>query len=379
MVKLLLAAKIFGDNAAFHPWMQDCHTPRFLREVATQCFSEVMVKLLLAAIIPKNNAAYHPWTNEFHTVRFLQEGGTQCFSEAMVKLLLAAGILMEDAASHSWMKEFRTARFLQEVATQCFSEVMVKLLLAVKMIMGSAAFHPWTKEFYTARFPQDIATQCFSEVMVKLCGQNYNEQCSIPPLDEGISYSQVSAGRCHTVLLRSDGRAVACGSNYRGQCSIPPLDEGISYSQVSAGLSHTVLLRIDGQAVACGDNSREQCSIPSLRSWRDWFPFGFAFPSYNYISDFTTSPVLGKDRVVQVDFLLEGDAGVILTCVGLDGLEVLRLKAQKSDGTVDVCSRVARELNTNAGNLRMVLPDARLLSTICKAHPFGTLSDVISV
>ena len=83
--------------------------------------------------------------------------------------------------------------------------------------------------------------------------------------------------------------------------------------------------------------------------------------------------------MVQVAFLLEGDAGVVLTCVGLDGLEVLRLKAQKSDRTVDVCSRVARELNTDAQNLRMVLPDARLLATICKANPLVTLSDVISV
>ena len=49
----------------------------------------------------------------------------------------------------------RTQWHLQDVATQCFSEVMVKLLLAVKMDDG---------------------------------------QCSIPPLDEGISYSQVSAG-----------------------------------------------------------------------------------------------------------------------------------------------------------------------------------------
>jgi len=81
---------------------------------------------------------------------------------------------------------------------------------------------------------------------------------------------------------------------------------------------------------------------------------------------------------VQVDFLLEDDAGVILTCIGLDGLELLRLKAQKSDRTVDVCSRMARELNTNTQNLRIVLPDARLLGTICKANPFATLSDVIS-
>ena len=74
----------------------------------------------------------------------------------------------------------------------------------------------------------------------------------------------------------------------------------------------------------------------------------------------------------------QGDAGVILTCVGLDGVEVLRLKAQKSDRIVDVESSVVRELNTNVENLRMVLPDARLLDPISEANPFATLSDVIS-
>jgi len=81
---------------------------------------------------------------------------------------------------------------------------------------------------------------------------------------------------------------------------------------------------------------------------------------------------------VQVDFLREDDAGIILICVGLDGPEVLRLKAQTSDRTVDLCGRVARELDTNVENLRMVLPDARLLAPISKANPSATLSDVIS-
>ena len=210
------------------------------------------------------------------------------------------------------------------------------------------------------------------------CGANFHGQCSIPPLEEGISYTQVSAGGSHTVLLRSDGQAVACGSNSDRQCNIPPWDEGISYTQVSAGGSHTVLLRSDGQAVACGRNTFGKCKIPSLTSWREWLPFGFASPSYRYVCESTTFAMLGRDRVVQVDFLLEGDGGVILTCVGLDGLEVLRLKAQTSDRTVDVCSRVARELNTTVQNLRMVLPDARLLAAISKANPFATLSDVIS-
>ena len=40
---------------------------------------------------------------------------------------------------------------------------------------------------------------------------------------------------------------------------IPPLDEGMSYAQVSAGCVHTVLLRSDGSVVTFGGNNVEQC------------------------------------------------------------------------------------------------------------------------
>ena len=86
----------------------------------------------------------------------------------------------------------------------------------------------------------------------------------IPPLDDGISFTQVSAGCGHTVLLQSDGTAVACGENSVGQYTIPLLDDGISYTMVSAGEKHTVLLRSDGNAAACGMNSNGQCTIPPL-------------------------------------------------------------------------------------------------------------------
>ena len=55
------------------------------------------------------------------------------------------------------------------------------------------------------------------------------------------------------MLVQSDGNVVAKGMNQHGQCSIPPLEEGMSYAQASAGGFHTVLLRQDGNAVACGD------------------------------------------------------------------------------------------------------------------------------
>ena len=66
----------------------------------------------------------------------------------------------------------------------------------------------------------------------------------------------------HTLLLRSDGKAVAFGTNICGQCNIPPLDEGKFYTQVSAGASHSVLLRSDGLVVACGLKDQGRCSIP---------------------------------------------------------------------------------------------------------------------
>lgn len=89
-------------------------------------------------------------------------------------------------------------------------------------------------------------------------------QCEIPPLDAGQFYTQVSAGHNHTVVLRSDGVAVACGHNLYEQCNIPPLEHGMTYTQIAAGGHHTVLLRSDGHAVACGLSSNGLCNIPPL-------------------------------------------------------------------------------------------------------------------
>ena len=66
------------------------------------------------------------------------------------------------------------------------------------------------------------------------------------------------------MLLRSDGTAVAFGRNQHGQCDIPQLEEGVRYTQVSAGEHHTVLLRSDGTVVACGETARGQCTFPAL-------------------------------------------------------------------------------------------------------------------
>lgn len=96
-------------------------------------------------------------------------------------------------------------------------------------------------------------------------GDNSAGQCEIPALPDGVTYVQVSAGRRHTVLLRSDGLVEALGDNTLGQCDVPPPAEGITYVQVSAGWEHTVLLRSDGGAVAFGGNNWLECYIPDVR------------------------------------------------------------------------------------------------------------------
>ncbi|CAK0789542.1 unnamed protein product [Prorocentrum cordatum] len=91
-------------------------------------------------------------------------------------------------------------------------------------------------------------------------------QCDIPALDEGLTYTQIAAGGTHTLLLRSDGAAVACGRNDAGQCSIPAPGGAVTYAQVAAGDFHTALLKSDGTAVAFGQNQAAQCCITSLES-----------------------------------------------------------------------------------------------------------------
>ena len=174
------------------------------------------------------------------------------------------------------------------------------------------------------------------------------------------TYTQVSAGRYHTVLLRSDGVAVACGRNDEGKCTIPPLDDGISYTQISAGDNHTVLLRSDGVAVPCGLNINRQCRFPTLD------------PGTWYAADV---PV-GRNHVLQLDCSCQADA-MLLTFSGLTGNEVMRLNASPSDHAWNTHKRIAHELKVPLQSLRVVLPDGQLLAAACRANPGASLADVI--
>ena len=91
------------------------------------------------------------------------------------------------------------------------------------------------------------------------------EAVSYTDLRAGSALEQmVAAGLSHTVLLRSDGAAVACGDICDGHCDLPALEAGLTYVAASAGSNHTVLLKSNWAAAACGNNDCGQSDLPAL-------------------------------------------------------------------------------------------------------------------
>ena len=121
------------------------------------------------------------------------------------------------------------------------------------------------------------------------------------------------------------------------------------YTQVSAGESHSLLLQSDGSAVACGWNDEGQCNIP-------------VFATGSYLFDCC------KDYILQVGVAFKDDEAV-LTCCNLAGHEVLRFRKNESDLAWDAHKRIAMDFQTNLQSLCLVLPDGQLLASICRAGP----------
>ena len=279
MGMLLLADRTMKDNATFHLWRRECATRKFLQDINIQCFCEVMGVLLLADVKIMDDATFHLWRRECATRKFLQDINIQCFCEVMGVLLLADVTIMDDATFHLWRRECATPKFLQDGVIQCFfCKVMGVLLLAEGKMKHNATFHLWRKECATPKFLQDMLI---------------------------------------SVLLRSDGSAVACGRTNETQCDIPPV-----------------------AAVGC-------C----------------------YVFD------VCQDYVLQVGVAFQDDTAV-LTCWDLAGHELLHLRAIESDLACDIYKRIAHDLQVSLQSLRLVLSGGQLLASICRATPLATIADL---
>lgn len=73
----------------------------------------------------------------------------------------------------------------------------------------------------------------------------------------------ISAGKTHTVALKSDGTVVASGNGKYGECNVGTWTNIVA---VSAGSGHTVGLKSDGTVAATGSADEGQCNVSG---WTD--------------------------------------------------------------------------------------------------------------
>ena len=184
-----------------------------------------------------------------------------------------------------------------------------------------------------------------SDGTVAFCGDNLVGQCDIPELDQGLAYTQVSAGGGHSLLLRSNGTVTVCGGNWHGQCNIPEFDEGLAYTQVSAGSQHSLLLKSNGTVAACGANNYGQCNIPELEE-------GSTYAECTMFK-------LKTSDVLQLSYKTDSAGQLLLVFSSLAGIEKCVLAAADFESVGAVERQIADELDTQMAFLDVILQDGR--------------------
>jgi hypothetical protein len=177
-----------------------------------------------------------------------------------------------------------------------------------------------------------------------------------------LTYKQVAAGGSHSVLLRSDGTAVACGSDYCGECELPGAGGSLTYTQASAGFGHTVLVKSDGTALARGSNDAGQCELPTLQTWSEWACSKRWKPTTRLLYA-PPAPVL-PTRVLQAVF-----DGSSIRFTTLGGEELCRVAATPSDDLTDLYSqlmvgRLADMVGSKFCKIVVVLPGGDILGRV---------------
>ena len=171
-------------------------------------------------------------------------------------------------------------------------------------------------------------------------------------MDGGLTYTQVAGGAHHTVLLRSDGTAVACGYNDSGRCDLAAVEGGLTNTQVAGGLFHTVLLRSDGTAAACGYNICGQCDLPALEGG---LTFACSFRTF----------------VLQASF-----DGTSMHFMTLGGEELCHFEAAATDHLADLRGQLVHDIGSMCSRVDVVLPGGKLISKIISEEPLTVLKQV---
>ena len=68
---------------------------------------------------------------------------------------------------------------------------------------------------------------------------------------------------------------------------------------------------------------------------------------------------------------------MVMTCFGLDGLEVLSLRTHGSELACNILGPLAAETDTDLAHLPVVLPDGRLMNAVCSSEPTTALENLL--
>ena len=113
--------------------------------------------------------------------------------------------------------------------------------------------------------PRAIAAGAFHSLAlngdgtVSAWGNNRDGQTNVPPTVTNVI--AIAAGADHSMALRADGTVIAWGRNWDGQTNVPP--QATNVVAISAGRAHSVALRSDGTVLAWGNNDVDQTNVPS--------------------------------------------------------------------------------------------------------------------
>ena len=134
---------------------------------------------------------------------------------------------------------------------------------------------------------------------------------------------------------------------------------------VAAGFRHTVLLRSDGRAVACGWNADGQCDLPALQSWRAWFTGRRARRTYVASPNLVYAPVL---LILQAS---RHETSILFTTLAGDVRH--QFEATDADRLEDVRTRLTTEACMEHSRVDVISPSGALMSNILREFPLATL------
>jgi len=195
-------------------------------------------------------------------------------------------------------------------------------------------------------------------------GDNRYGQCEVSDWSDIV---MISVGRYHTVGLTSSGKVVYTGRNNYGQISIGSVNNA---AMISAGDFTTLVLRQDGTVTAYGRNTNGQCSVSS---WTDVvYVSAGAVHSVGIKSDGSAvaagSDLLGMSTLSSWSSLSRVYAGGSFT-IGLDtdgGYLLAGSVIGGSLGSVDALNG-ASHVDAGGGYILAAFPDGRI-------EAFGSLA-----